>query len=478
MASSPQPSGREYSNRIARFFGILATVLPLSGVLDRLHLGDLLEWLNLTRASGRLSLASPDVVRTFDVVHGHVAFASSSRAAERLASWLLRKGYAPRQALLRALATSQIQGLPFTDVVMRTAFVEQGTLRDAGRALATALASRVLRETRVSFRFDPGWPVSEHLHVDLELECSKLIMQAAYVVDTLPPPDAMAIAPPTSLEPEAIETLFWSVTEDLEGELLEAGALAASHRALLSVGEVLQRWVTHGPPLLPLSLADIERIRGRLAAGEAVTIEDSPTFTWDLLSLVNGLDAPGFQHSSSLREAWLSAGEDAPRVARLLIETDRWIREWRSDSDESLRRAARARVAAGGRLARAVGLDEDTARAAAVLPVVLLELVATALMATPLSSGALRRAALQRLLPVLGRAAGAAAGLPEVLIAALTGEPVGQPGARLAALAALAAGDAGLGVVPGGIMPASTERRLASTMRAARRAAEKAAEQG
>lgn len=452
-------------------------MLPLSGVLGRLHLGDLLEWLNLTRASGRLSLASADVVRTFDVVRGHVAFASSSRAAERLASWLLRKERAPRQALMRALATSQVEGLPFTEVAMRTAFIDQETLREAGRALATALASRVLREPSVTFHFDPSWPVGGRLHVDLELECSSLIMQAAYVVDTLPPPDAATSATPASLEPEAIEALFWRVAEDLEGELLEASSLAAAHRAFLSAGELLQRWATQGPPLLPVSRGDADRIRARLAAGTEPTIEDSATLAWDLLSLVNGLDAPGFERSSSLPEAWRSAGDDAALFVRLLVENPRWRRERHGDSDESLRRAVRARAAAGARLAHAVGLDEPIARAAAALPVVLFELVATALMATPLVSAALRRAALQRLLPIVGRAAAAAAGLPEVLVAALGGEPGDHPGARLASLAARAAGEAGLGVVPGSA-PATTDRKLASTMRAARRAAEKAAQEG
>ena len=88
-------------------------MLVLSGALDRLHLGDLLEWLHLTKATGRLLLSSSSVTRAFDIVRGKVAFASSSRASERLGSWLLRKGLASRGALLRTLPISQTRGAPF-----------------------------------------------------------------------------------------------------------------------------------------------------------------------------------------------------------------------------------------------------------------------------------------------------------------------------------------------------------------------------
>ena len=126
-------------------------MLVLSGTLDRLHLGDLLEWLHLTKATGRLKLSSPSVTRSFDMLRGMVGFASSSRASERMASWLLRKGLASRGALLRALAVSQTRGEAFTEVAERDAGVTRVTMIEAGRSLATALASRVMREDRVGF---------------------------------------------------------------------------------------------------------------------------------------------------------------------------------------------------------------------------------------------------------------------------------------------------------------------------------------
>ena len=422
-------------------------MLALSGSADRLHLGDVFEWLNLTRANGRLLLTSGSVTRAFDLVRGKVAFASSTRASERLASWLLRKEMVERQPLLRALAVSQTQGESFTMAAEREAQVPHDTLVEAGRALATALASRILREERIVFRFDHTWPVTERLHVDLEMDCPNLMMKAAFRADTTPPTEQGADRPLTTLDPDTVESLFWRTVEDLEGELVDAGAMGAAHTTLLAVGELLHRWVTEGPPLLPLGPADAQRVARRLDAGEAVTLEDSPTLAWDLLSLVNGLDAPGFPRAASAGAAWALAGEDAPLLVRLILENPRWRREQREEVDASLRRAALARAAAGRALAAAADLPADVASTAAALPVVVLDLVATALTTTPLASPAMQRSALRQLLPLVGRAAGMAAGLSEVLLAALTGDPPGHPGARAARLAALVSGSSGMNVL-------------------------------
>ena len=449
-------------------------MLTLSGTLDRLHLGDLLEWLQLTRATGRLLLSAGSVTRSLEVSKGKVAFASSSRASERLASWLLRKGLVPRRALVRALAISQTRGELFTVVVEREAGVTHETLFEAGRALATALAARLLREDKVLFSFDAGFPVEDRLHIDLDLECRNLMMQAAYRADTLPPADTSHESPHTTLDPDTLERLFWRITADLEGEAVDAAALVEAHRTFLAVGALLHRWVTQGPPLLPLGPGDVERVQRRLAAGEAVALEDSATLGWDMLSLVNGLDAPGFTRATSASDAWLMAGDDGPELVRLIVENSRWRRERHGESDDALHRAALARGAAGRRLASVVGLREETAATAAALPVVLLELVATALASAPLASPAMQRCALHHLLPLVGQAAGQAAGLPDVLLAAVASSPADHVAMRLARLVDLAAGELGQ-LPPSGDADAGVDAAAAAAVAEARAAVEEIA---
>ena len=450
-------------------------MLVLSGALDRLHLGDLLEWLHLTKATGRLLLSSTSVTRTLDLVRGRVAFASSSRAAERLGSWLLRKGLASRGALMRALAISQTRGEPFTEVAQREAGVPHATMVEAGRSLATALASRIMREERVTFRFDPMWPVTDHLSVDLQLQSSKLMMQAAYTVDTRPPGEPLGGGQSTTLDPDTVEQLFWRIVESLDDDPVEGPEFAAAHRTLLAVGDLLHRWVTQGPPLLPLSEADAAVIERRLETHRPLLLEDSATLAWNMLSLVNGLDAPGLQRASSLTQAWEMAGADAPLLVGLLLNNSRWRRETANGSEATLHRVCRSRTAAARILGAVTGVDVETAATAVALQVVLLELVATALATTPLANAAMQRAALRHILPLVGQTAGVAAGLPEVLLAALAGAPSGHPGAQLAGLVALATEDGGESVYPGATPIGSSDPRITSAVVAARHAAERAA---
>ncbi|MEP0775655.1 MAG: DUF4388 domain-containing protein [Acidobacteriota bacterium] len=449
----------------------------ISGTLDRLNLGDLLEWLHLTRATGRLLLAAGATTRSFDIVRGKVSFASSSRASERLASWLLRRDLAPRRVLLAALAISQTRGEIFTEVVERQFGVSHETLIEAGRSLATALASRLLREEVISFHFDPSWPVTDRFHVTLDLECSKLIMQAAYRADTVPPADQQPAPPLSTLDPEAIENLFWHIIDDMEEEPVEAGAVVRAHRTLRQVGDVMHRWVSQGPPLLPIPETEVARARARLASGSPPLLEDSPTLAWDILALVNGLDAPGMSRASGAAEAWQLAGEDGPLLASLLLDNPRWHRPVRS-MDATLRRAALARAAAARHLAPVLGLGADSGATAVALGIVLLDLVLVTLASAPLASVSMQGAALRRLLPLLGQAAAAAAGFPLAIAAALTGDPFSHPGARLARLTAAITGDLG-GAFPAEPLPEETqEPSLAAALAAAHRAASMAGDEG
>jgi hypothetical protein len=450
-------------------------MLTLSGTLDRLYLGDLLEWLHLTHATGRLLLSAGDVTRAFDMNRGRVAFVASSRASERLGSWLLRKGVAPREVLMRALVVSQTQGELFTSVLKRDAGIPPAKLTEAGRSLATTLASRVLREEQVIFTFDPTWPVADRNEVDLDLDCRNLIMQAAYRVDTKPASGQAHKVPHTTLDPSTLEALFWHITMELEGELLEATALTEAHRAFLAVGDLLHRWVAQGPPLLPVGPADAQRILRRLKAGKQPRLEDSPTLVWNLLCLVNGLDAPGQPRASGAAEAWSMAGDDAKTFTHFILDNPRWHREQKSANDPALRRAALARIAAARKLAEVVGLEEDTAATAAALPMVILELVVTALASSPLASQAMQRCALHHLLPLVGQAASTAAGMPEVLLAALTSSPPNHPAARLTRLVGLVAGDLSSTAESQEDLTSSADPALATALTAARKAAEKAA---
>ncbi len=390
----------------------------MSGTLDRLHIGDLLEWLRLTRATGRLLLAAGSTTRSFDVKRGKIAFVSSSQASERLASWLLRQHAASHHALLRALAISQTRGKLLTSVLIEEGDIPADVLVEAGRSLATALAGRIMQEEGVLFTFKPDWPIPRDMPVDLQLDCSSLIMQAHDLFSA--------------------ETA--RILEELEGEHIEAPRFAEAYQVFLKVGALFERWISQGPPLLPVGPSDIARARARLDAGQPVEATDAPSLVWDLLCIVNCVDAPGYPRATGPREAWAIAGADAPYLVGLIIESPRWQRAVSEDAEETLRRVVRRRAAAARPIANVLGLSEDMADSVAALPVVLLELVVTALTASPLASPAMQRCALHHLLPRVGVAAGIAAGLPDAIMAAITASPAGHPAVQLSYLLEQAAG--------------------------------------
>jgi hypothetical protein len=307
--------------------------------------------------------------------------------------------------------------------------------------LATALVSRILREDQAYFRFDPAQPIAERKHVDLEMDCRNLIMQAAYRADTHPPSDRSATVPYTTIDPNTIELLFWHIVGEIEGELVDATALVDAHRTFVAVGDLLNRWVVQGPPLLPIGPDDAERVLRRLKGNKPMRLEDSPTLVWNLLCLVNGLDSPGTDRAAGADEAWKLAGDDAPAWIHLILENTRWRREERAETDGALRRATLARIAAARKLADVVGLSEDVATTSGALPMVLLELVVTGLGTSSMTGPTLQGCAIRHLLPLVGQAAGMAAGMPEVLLAALSSSPARHPGARLSRLVGLAAGE-------------------------------------
>ena len=448
-------------------------MLTMSGTLGRLYLGDLLEWLHLTHATGRLLLTTSDVTRAFDMYCGRIAFASSSRASERLGSWLLGRQAAPREVLLRALVASQTRGELYTAVLERDAGLTPERLAEAGRSLATALVSRLLREDRVVFNFDPAWPVVDRKHIDLDMDCRNLVMQAAYRADTHPPAEPGAAGAYTTLDPATLEGLFWHVAAEPDNDLVEAASLGEAHRTFLAVGALLHRWVVQGPPLLPVGPDDADRVLRRLAGGKPVRLEDSPVLAWNLLALVNGLDAPEGPRAVGIKEAWALAGDDAPAWVRLVLDSPRWRRDSHAENDIAIRRATLGRIAAARKLAGPVGLSEDVATTAVALPMVLLELVATGLATSAMAGQALRQRAVRHLLPLVGQAAGKAAGMPEALLAALTSAPRQHPAARLSRLVGVAAGEL-LAPEPTSAEDTHADAELAAALAAARKAAARA----
>ena len=112
----------------------------IQGNLDRLHLGDLLQWLQLGRLNGRLTLLGRQSKRHLDFLDGNIVYVSSSVPQERLASWLANEGLLPVEQLRRLLGLSLLRRTLFTNLL-----IDRGGFSvDGLRGSLTRLASRAL----------------------------------------------------------------------------------------------------------------------------------------------------------------------------------------------------------------------------------------------------------------------------------------------------------------------------------------------
>ena len=132
-------------------------------------------------------------------------------------------------------------------------------------------------------------------------------------------------------------------------------------------------------------------------------------------------------------------------------------------------------LAAARKLANAVELSEDVATTSGALPMVLLELIATGLGTSSMAGPTVQRCAISHLLPVVGQAAATAAGMPEVLLAALSSSPAPHPGARLSRFVGIAAGELIAADHSEDDVKADPDPALKTALAAARKAAERAA---
>jgi hypothetical protein len=151
----------------------------IQGNLDRLHLGDLLQWLQLGRLNGRLTLIGRQSKRHLDFLDGQIVYVSSSVPQERLASWLATEGLLPVSQLRRLLGVSLLRRTLFTNLLVdRGGFSPEGLRRSLTR-LAETITSRVLATGEVRFVFDPKYPVASLLGLTLRVEPNTLVLEAA-----------------------------------------------------------------------------------------------------------------------------------------------------------------------------------------------------------------------------------------------------------------------------------------------------------
>jgi hypothetical protein len=195
----------------------------IRGNLDRLHLGDLLQWLQMGGLTGRLTLTVEGRQRRLDLLEGRIVFASSTVPDERLASWLAHEGVLPATRLRQCLGYSLLRRTFLTQVLIEDAGLTAEALKLSITRLAEAITTRVLFAPRVEFEFDPGYPIRDFLGLVVDLEPNALLMEAARRTDESRHEAAQREEEILPFTGEAFDKFFWSIIREgvSGGELLD-----------------------------------------------------------------------------------------------------------------------------------------------------------------------------------------------------------------------------------------------------------------
>lgn len=403
----------------------------IQGNLDRLHLGDLLQWLQLGRLNGRLTLIGPHSKRHLDFLDGQIVYVSSSVPQERLASWLATEGLLPVSQLRRLLGVSLLRRTLFTNLLVdRGGFSPEGLRRSLTR-LAETITSRVLATGEVRFVFDPKYPVASLLGLTLRVEPNTLVLEAARRTDEnghdTPPEEFF----PTEFSGEAFDVFFWDLIRNgiSDGDRVDGEEMVQIQTAIRNILGVLADWLTSSPGLVPLPTSQASRVAQRLGQQEPVDLEGLPHAVWNQMVLACSIRSPHLEPPETLSELAQVAGELG--LWQEMVDNETWLRPSARRIDELVEEAAVSWSAAATAAAPHCGVSPGAATLAAHLVTVPTDLVLWVLSTLPVSHPQLQRTLVRELPRRLGRSLAYMADFPPAIRQLFEGSLVTHLGACL-----------------------------------------------
>lgn len=403
----------------------------LSGTLDTFSLADLLQWLEINRLSGRVTILRGEDRRTIDVKDGAIVFVSSLRSEERLGAYLVSSGLLSEAAVYELLADSFVTGRSLTRLILECGLLSRVELAAAVEQLALRILLDLFHWQGASFVYDPSIATEDLLRIQLSLRGQVLALEGARSVDDSArsqpqQPDGPPAAPAgNDFSPQGVALAFFSIVEGLGHEqplpTVWRDRFLVFGRFSEKVAAALRR------PFRPFPVfADTaERCRAALAGateGEEILrlAATDPFLTLDLLFLANALRSPASGLISTADDAAAAIGPGALRRFLELLSADPApVVSGRDRLERALRRAAVSTAVAASRLAPATGEDPGVAWTLALVePLGGYELLKL-LLAEDFEPGPFRAAALAWYRATCGHALARKVNLPETFAGVL-----------------------------------------------------------
>ena len=369
----------------------------IEGNLDRLHFGDLMQWLQMGEVSGRLTLKDTRGERRFDFVNGCVSYVSSSHPTERLATWFARRNAVPVDQLRKILATSMIRRSLFTDLLVTEGRVSPKAVRMSLTDLAESITGRILALQQLRFRFEPEYPVLDILGVNLNVKPSQLLLEGARRTDENVAPEVADEPYELDVVGEAFENLFWVVARDgISGEeSLSGEQMSELHDLVRDIVSTLTQWLASSPGLVPLPSAQIEGLAECLSSSKPICLFGLPQMAWNQMVFACSVHDQGWRGPMNLSH--LEGIADELDLWREMEDSEMFSRPDSGKLDEVVGRVVTAWSRAAAAAAPHLGLDPKTASLAVHLVTVPTDLVLWVLTSLPVPQRGLRKALLGHL---------------------------------------------------------------------------------
>jgi HD-like signal output (HDOD) protein len=410
----------------------------LTGRLEVFGFADLLQWMELNRRTGRLTLEHGRDRRILDWREGQIVYVSGSQPRHRLGVHLLRSGALQAAALYELLARN------FTSQENLTRLILDGghdTL-DGLSLRVEELARKLLFETfewkEARFEYDPDFRVQPILRIGLSLRGQALAFEGVKTLDDntrrrrRSTAASEAAAPTLPFDPAEADERFWEILERI-GTPVHPEEARAAHRQFLEFTHLLRDRIARHVVMHPvhedtaeLLLQILKKSPVDVSAVIPVAALD-PYLSLDLLILANALSvdrdnsvgtAPDAVHRVGARAVTVLvdrlSGPDFPRIA----ESDKPARV--------LRRAAVAAAVAAGRYAERYSITRERGYTLGLLHTIAYAEMLEILREIEFPSGPFRAAALETFRPAMGSALAESWGLPldfESVISDEGGEP-------------------------------------------------------
>ncbi len=404
------------------------------GRLEVFGLADLLQWMELNRRSGRLTVTRGHDRRTLDWKDGEIVYVSGSLPRHRLGVYLLRSGALSAATLYELLARNMTTQENLTRLILEMGHDTLDGLSLRVEELARKLLFEMFEWREANFEYDPTYRVTPILRIGLMLRGQALAFQGVKQLDdthrlsrrerreTWEAADAWVLP----FLPEGVEEHFWEALEKIEapldppegrGHAMRFHEFARRLRERL-IKNYLMRPIHHDTAALLVELLkktplDPQSIVPVAALDQYLTL--------DLLILANSLSVDRENSVGTVPEALDRIG---PRAATVLIDrlssADFPALPRNDPAPCAVRRASLAAAIAAGRFAERYGISRERGYTLGLLHCIGYSDLFEIVREMNLPSGPFRGAVLETYRPAVGRSRAEIWGLPRDFEAVLS----------------------------------------------------------